>query len=494
MDADDLTPAPDGQGRPKDRPADDNDGIFGNTTALVVGRLGIAAFGWAGTVFIVRGLSVDAFGRFTFIFGFLGLLSIITEMGIGRVAIAGVADETRDQARFAGAYVVLRCLLGIVGYAFAMAFVVVAGYGAIVVEATALAGVVVLIATPSNALEIGYQVRMRMRPVATAGVVAQIAQFALTAAIAASGRGSLLIFMVPAILYAAVDLFLKWRWGRHLIPIQLCVDLAAWKAMITEAVPLAIGGALATLYYRIDTVMLSKMDTFASVAVYGVAYKFIDIAHYVPSSLHRAVMFPMVKHWDGDRSRFRQTLRQSFALLMLTGSLLLAEFMVFSTDALGLLYGRHYEAGGDAARLVMGGEFFVFFTILAWTALIAMGRNRIYAFAAGTGVVVNVGLNLWMIPAFSYQGAAIATLITNAAVSAIMWTTLVRSSGLGAVGFVRPLLAIPAGGLAMAAGFGLKVVTPWPVAAALTAVIFIGAAEALRVAGPGGLRSLMTTS
>lgn len=484
MGADDLTPSePPIAGNGGDR-------VFGNTAALVIGRLGVAAFGWAGSLIIVRTLSVDAFGRYTFIFGFLGVLSIVTDMGIGRVAIAGLSDPTRDRARVAGAYVVLRSALGVVGYVLAMLFVWLGGYSAEVVRATAIAGIVVLVATPANALEIGFQVRKKLHPVAIAGVVAQAAQFSITAAIAASGRGTLLLFTLPSIAYAVVELGYKLAVGRNLIPIKPCVDLRAWKDMLTEALPLAIGAALATLYYRIDMVMLSKMDTFANVGLYGVAYKFIDLAHYVPASLHRSVMVPLVDAWDDDRARFDRIVGHAYRLLFVTGALLVAELGVFGSDVAGLLYGRHYEAAGTAAGLVMGGEFFVFFTLLAWTALIAMGQTRVYAVAAGLGVVINVGLNLFLIPKWSYEGAAVATIVTNAAVAAVVWRSFVRAYGAVILGFRRSLLIVPAAAAAAAGGVLTRELVPWPVAAAATLVVFLGLVEVSGAAGDGGLRGL----
>lgn len=471
-----------------------SDRLFGNTAVLVAGRVGIAVFGWAGTLLIVRNLSVDEFGRFTLIFGILGLMSVVTDMGTGRIAVAGVADERRDRARFAGAYIVLRSCLGVVGYLLAIVVVWIAGYPTQVVAVTAVAGVVVLLATPSSAMELAFQVRSNMRPVAVAGVASQLAQFGLTAAIAASGRATLLWFVLPAILYEVVNLLWKLRAARGLLPVELCVDVAAWKEILREAVPLAIGGALATVYLRIDTVMLSKMDSFASVGVYGVAYKFIGVANFVPASLRQSIMYPLVRQWQQDMPGFRDTIRRSYALLMATGALLVAELAVFAGDALGLLYGPGFEEAGVAAGLVMGGEFFVFFTILAYAVLIAMGRRAIYAYAAGTGVAVNVGLNLLLIRTLSYEGAAIATLVTNAVVAAMMWTALLRAPGLGKVGFWRAAGAVPLGAVTVAVGALARVALPWPVAAGVAALFFATALHLTRIPGPGGIRDLVRAS
>ena len=103
-------------------------GLVGNASALLIGRLVVAAFGWAGTILIVRSLGAEAFGQFAFVFSLLGMMSIVSDLGLGRVAISGVLDPDRDRAEFAGTYVVLRTLLGVVAYALAVGFVVVCRY------------------------------------------------------------------------------------------------------------------------------------------------------------------------------------------------------------------------------------------------------------------------------------------------------------------------------------------------------------------------------
>ena len=258
-----------------------------NAGALLGSRLAVAILGWAGTILIVRTLSTEEFGQFAFVFGLLGMLSIITDMGMGRVATSGVLDEERDKATFAGTYVVLRTVLGLLGYAIALAFVALAQYPIIVVQATAVAGLVILLATPSAAYDLAFQANMRLTVVGVADIVGRAAQLALTVAIVLRG-GTLLWLTVPAILAEVVILGIKYPRALALMPLRYAIRLDIWKELAREAIPLSIGGALVTLYYRVDSVMLSKLDTFTSVGVYGVAYKFADLARFTATRADRS--------------------------------------------------------------------------------------------------------------------------------------------------------------------------------------------------------------
>src|SRR5690349_6902640 len=104
-----------------------------NTLALLLSRLAISIMGWAGTVLIARLLSPTDWGVFSFVFGLLGMMSIITDLGVGRVVLARLLDEDSDPEAFASSFVALRAALGLLGYGIAVGYVVLMGYSGDVV-------------------------------------------------------------------------------------------------------------------------------------------------------------------------------------------------------------------------------------------------------------------------------------------------------------------------------------------------------------------------
>lgn len=465
--------------------------MVGDAAALVAGRLGVATLGWLGTLLIVRALSVDEFGRFTFIFGLLGLVATVTELGIGRIAVAGILED-RDPGAFAGTYVLLRGALGLLGYIVAVGAVVLGGYSGDIVRATAVAGLVLVVATPAHAYVAVFQAHQRLRLMTPAAILGQLGQVGLTAAIAASG-GSVLVFAIPAVVCEVVILLWYQQLARRLLQLRYRVRWSVWVALVREAIPLAIGGALATVYYRIDSVMLSKLDTFSSVGIYGVAYKFVDIVHFVTSAMMLATMPVLVQAWPNRPRQFAESFRRAFTVLLLVGTLVVVEFVLFAQPVIELLYGPEYRDAAGAASLVVGAECFAFFGSLAFTTLVAVGRHRLYPVVALAGVAVNVGLNLLLIPGRSFYGAALATLVTELVVVVLLWATLLRHADLRPSGLSpRVLRVLPSGVAAGLVGVGLRQVAPWPLAAAATAVAFVGLASWWGAGGRGGLRALIT--
>lgn len=463
------------------RPAADR-ALLVNTASLVGARYIVAALGWVGTLVIVRTLSLEEWGRFSFVFSLLGLLSVLADLGLGRVALKGLLDDQGDQAGFAGTLVVLRAILGVACYMLAVGFVILARYPPEVVGATAVAGLVLVLASPSHAVESVFQSHLRVGSVAVGNVLGQLSQLALVVAIASAG-GSVVLLTIPAVVCEVVILTWRVRRVRRLQTLRLNVQWATWGRLLREAAPLGAGVILSTAYFRVDSVMLSKLDTFSAVGIYGVAYKFVDIAHYLPTALMVTVLSLMVRAWPSDPTAYGDAFRRAFAVLAVVSTIVAVEFAVFARPIVSLLYGEKYEVGAHAARLVVAAECLGAFGVLAVGALVAIGRHKLYPLVALAGLVVNVSLNLWLIPWQSYEGAAMATVATEVLVVGILLGLVSRIEALRPWPLRTLVIAVAGGALAALVAAGAWRFTPWPLAAAAAGAGYVAF---LHLFGVGG--------
>jgi O-antigen/teichoic acid export membrane protein len=401
-----------------------------NTVALLLSRLAISVMGWAGTVLIARLLSPTDWGVFAFVFGLLGMMSIVTDLGVGRVVLARLLDSTGHEADvFASSFVALRAALGLVGYVLALAYVVLMGYSGDVIQATALAGLVVVIATPSNALSVLYQSRLKMVTVATSEAAAQLFQLILTV-IAATTHPGLLIFILPAIaneIFSGIWKLIGVCRGDVNTRITARTRIRLWREMLVEAIPLSIGLAMMTLLSKVDVLMLGKLDEFESVGLYSVAYKFADVMSYAVVAILTPVATLLVAAWPLMHDEFRSRVRSAAVAAAVLSSIGVVVMWASGHEIVSLLYGERFGESSDAAWMLLVGGCFAALSQVILVALISAGHQRVYPWVACGALVLNVGLNLYLIPHFSYNGAAGATLITEFLMFVAMWIVVARS-------------------------------------------------------------------
>jgi O-antigen/teichoic acid export membrane protein len=156
---------------------------------------------------------------------------------------------------------------------------------------------------------------------------------------------------------------------------------------------------------------------------------------------------------------------------------------------LALLYGPAYASAARAFAFLMLTLPLLFMTNLLGNCLGAVGRQRAVLAIAGTNLVVNVGLNLVLIPRMDYAGAGLATLLTEACGLAMF--AFVLRGDFRAMFAWRQLLGLAAASAALAAV--LFLLRAWPAAAVIAtgALAYLGMVVALRLLRFEELRLLM---
>jgi O-antigen/teichoic acid export membrane protein len=427
----------------------------------------------------------------------LGIIGFVSELRISRIVLQKVirARDADEAAAVMGSYTTLRLVIGAVAYLLAMLVVgigyFVGWYPMTVVQSTAVGGLVVIIASGAYGLTLLFEARLWLGSIAASNFWAQAAQLGATALFAALGIGSVMFFAWANVVNAVVTaLWLLWA-IRHVARIRLRADRRQWIEWLKEGAPLAVGAALDTVYFRIDIVMLSVLDTFHAVGVYSVGYKFSDLLGAVPTAVVTPAMTLMVKAWPDDPVAFRRTFRHTLILLVVGSTGAAVGFGVFANPLMVHLYGSQYASGVYAARLLVAGQALHFFTVLAFITLVSVGRNRLYPIATLTGVVLNVVLNLVLIPRFSYNGSGWATIITETVVMGVLGIGVARIGGLRPLPWGPIAKCMIAGGVMYAAGEAMLGHVFWPVAGALDGLLYLAILHVARVDGPGGLRALL---
>ncbi|WP_415976634.1 flippase [Rhodococcus sp. 077-4] len=420
------------------------------TIAVLISRVIIAALGWAGSVVVARSLGPDDWGQFSFVFALLGLMSVVTDLGVGRVVLAKLMDDDAEEiGRTASSFLALRTVLGLVGYVLAVTYVLLLQYPSEVVLATALGGLVVVFATPGHALSVLFQSRHRLVLVAVAESAGQAIQLALTV-LAAVLAPTLLIFVLPAVVNEVFKLATKgFGIGNRSMGLRPSkhIEVRRWGPYLREAVPLAIGFALTIAMLKIDMLMLSLLDTFEAVGLYSIGYKFSDMIDTFVLAAVAPISTLLVASWPHDTAAFRARTRSAALLFSVFGAVSVAAFVPSAEPLIRLLYGERFVDGAHAARLLVTGAALMSLVMLGIFLLASAGMQRHYPLVALVGLALNIGLNLVLIPRMSYDGAAISTVVTIGTTLVLLWIVIARSmpiSNLLPVGSISVVSAVTA--------------------------------------------------
>lgn len=238
--------------------------------------------------------------------------------------------------------------------------------------------------------------------------------------------------------------------------------------LLRRSAAVAASSILAAVYFRLDLLMLSVMKPLGEVAIYGAAYKLVELCVTLPG-LILAGFYPLfIRAHHGPRGRLADLHDRAFLWLSLAAVPLMIGGVLTADPLSELLAGAELTSerafdlpllgptalnpvAATLRTLLLAGGL-MFWGQLNGHLLLATDRQarllRLYCFV----LPVNILLNLMLIPRYSYLGAAAATL--GSELVALGYTTwqVRRSTGLGP----RPLAV------------GLAVLASVPMAATVT--------------------------
>lgn len=177
-----------------------------------------------------------------------------------------------------------------------------------------------------------------------------------------------------------------------------------------------------SIYINSDTTMLGVMINNAAVATYTVASN-IYIAVKRVSNAAVTVALPRLSYYVGSKneSKYQETIDDiinSVITLMLP---CLVGVFALSKNLMMLMGGEKYYEGAAPLRILSIALFFaVFAFVLSRCVLLPFKEDKTYMVATIISAAINIGLNFFLIPRYSFNGAALTTLISEAIVCTIM--------------------------------------------------------------------------
>jgi len=172
--------------------------------------------------------------------------------------------------------------------------------------------------------------------------------------------------------------------------------------------------AATTVYYRCDIILLERLvGDPALVGYYAAAYRFLDGIVLLAAPLG-IIWFRKLRLISEETALFGSQIGWMSITMLSAAALIIVAVVPFSRELVVLTFGHEYADSAHLLPWLLGALIFVLPNGVLTQAAIARNRENVYAVAAGGGAVVNIGLNLVLIPRFGGLGAAWATIITEA--------------------------------------------------------------------------------
>jgi len=159
--------------------------------------------------------------------------------------------------------------------------------------------------------------------------------------------------------------------------------------------------------------MLSLIKSYSDVGLYNASYRIIEGLSVIPMIIIIAAFPAMSRFYVENRAYLKLLYKRIFkylfmiALPIAVGSTLLANKLIY------LIYKEAFLNSSVVLKVLIWAEIFIFLSYLMGNLLNSINKQKLFMYSTGICVILNVLLNLILIPTFSYLGASIATVATQ---------------------------------------------------------------------------------
>ena len=371
------------------------------------------ALGVVTIALLARTLGTEDFGIWSTALAYVGIFAFLNDFGFPQVGIQKMAAEPEREAEWLGALAAMRTLGALAAIVLCIAGIplFLDPEGDVRVLALILA-VTVFAAVPQALLAV-FTSRLRAGVSMAMLTLQSVAWTAAVVAITLTD-GGVLDYAWGFVAASAVVGVAQIAVTRRLASIAFRRGRELWRPLLRVALPLGVAGVLVTVYYRLDAVLVFNISGPEEAGYYGAAYRVMDPLHVLPIAVMSSI-FPVVAAiHTTDKERVARIVQEGFDYLVIVSLPVFVGSIVVADPLITSIFGDRFEPAGAVLPILLFAFVWVAVAYLPGYLIPVVELQWWFAGLATVGVILNVGLNVVLIPPHGAVGAAVATVITEA--------------------------------------------------------------------------------
>ena len=185
-------------------------------------------------------------------------------------------------------------------------------------------------------------------------------------------------------------------------------------AIAKKAYPFGIVLALSYVFYQCDIVFLKYMQNPAAAGVYNTAFLVIGFVYLFPVIVFTKFLQPLIHWWSYyNTKQLKRTYLSGNVIMVSLGILAMFCLWIASEITVSTLFGEKYYGAVAIIQILAIGVPFRFLSSSCGAVLMTRENISVKATLIITVAVLNILLNILLIPAYAGLGAAISTVASE---------------------------------------------------------------------------------
>lgn len=387
--------------------------IAKNTLVLTISQIIYVSFGFIYFILMARYLGVEGFGVISFALALSGIFAIFIDLGLYQLTVREVARNKNIFMKYIGNIIPIKVALVVPAFCL-MAFLLnLFNYPPQTITVVYFISLSVIFTSFTKMFYSIFAAHEIMEYEAIGQILSSVLLLFGTFVIIHQNYGIIMfaaLYVVVSLVILVYSIFItNLKFKRPSIEVNWTFS----KSMVKEALPFGFSGVFVAIFYQIDSVMLSIMEGNAAVGFYNAAYRLVLALILIRTVIHSST-FPLFarSYMEQSKEYFEKICTKLFESLFIVMLPIAIGTTILANRIILLFYGAEYLDSAIALQILIWSNVIIF--INSYPRLFEVANKPIiFTKITAIGALLNIILNYFMIPIWSFVGASIATVITE---------------------------------------------------------------------------------
>lgn len=391
---------------------DDWKTIFKNFISLSGGELLSKVIAFVTTIYLARIILPEGFGILGYTTAFVSYFLLFIDFGFDVISVKKIANDKSVISKYINNIISFRLLLASVIF-------IVLGVVVLFINETLIIKLALLITglnlfVQSFTTEFVFQATEKIKYLSIKVVAKNIIILLLIFLFVKSISDVLFVVGISVLANLLMSIWLFHKYTKLFAKFSWSIDRRFLKSIFLESFPLIISSFMITIYYNLDMVMLGNIKTQVEVGIYNAAYK-IFLIGLIPLNVIVKIFLPSLSKVK-DKELLGKTIR-NYGIMLFGFGLIISGFIFGSAKhSINIIFGKDYLNAIVPLMILSLNILVISVNVFLGNPLTVWGKQKFFAVVITIGAVANIIMNLILIPKYSYNGAALATLLSEVTV------------------------------------------------------------------------------
>ncbi len=385
---------------------------FANMSWMFAGRIFVMAIAFFVNIYMARYLGPENYGLLNYTFSFVGLFGFLASLGIENVLSREIIKDHSRKDEIIGTAFFLKFGGSV------LAFIVMVLAAWFSTDDIVLIGLISLysliyIFSAFGVIDTYFQSQVLSKYPTIIMIAGGVVSALLKVVIMIAGGGLIWlvgVYTLEGLLSMLGLLYFFFKKGH---------TFKAWRfdpriaiSILKDSLPLMLSGVAVTVYMDIDQIIVKHMLGNESAGVYAVAVKLSEVWYFIPGVIAGALFPAIVNAKKVGQELYEARLKKLYFLMFWLPVGIAAATTVFAHYAVLFLFGQEFIGAVSSLRIYVWAGIATSLGFALSQYLVTENFTAISALTSVCGALINIVLNVILIPLYGIDGAAYATLIS----------------------------------------------------------------------------------